>query len=119
MICLYLLIFMYIFHRRENVQAGSSRGASSKGWPYDIVAKIIGGEAFLDDNLLSQSQNFFNQDFQDDQIAIMEDGKETIDILHIEALDDISDVKPIITISDKEPTQSTSGCNKRRNSDVD
>ncbi|XP_065681415.1 uncharacterized protein LOC136095109 [Hydra vulgaris] len=47
----------------------------------------------------------------------MEDDKETVSILNIEALDDTSDVQSIVTISDEEPTQSTSGCNKRRNSD--
>ncbi|XP_065679126.1 uncharacterized protein LOC124814608 [Hydra vulgaris] len=67
--------------------------------------------------LLSQSQNFSTQDFQDGQIATMEDGKETVSILNIEDLDDTSDVQSIVTIPDEEPTQSTSGCNKRRNSD--
>nr|XP_047129459.1 uncharacterized protein LOC124809416 [Hydra vulgaris] len=47
----------------------------------------------------------------------MEDGKGTVSILNIEDLDDTSDVQSIVTIPDKEPTQSTSGCNKRRNSD--
>nr|XP_047140613.1 uncharacterized protein LOC124815842 [Hydra vulgaris] len=108
---------MYIFHRREKLQVGLSGEALSKWWPYNIVSKIVGGEAFLDNDLLSQSQNFSSQDFQDDQIATMEDGKEIICILHIEALDDISDVQPIVTIPDEEPTKSTSSCNKRRNSD--
>ncbi|XP_065658702.1 uncharacterized protein LOC136083226 [Hydra vulgaris] len=39
--------------RREKLQVGSSGGAPSKWWPYDIVAKIIGGEASLDNDLLS------------------------------------------------------------------
>nr|XP_047146245.1 uncharacterized protein LOC124819092 [Hydra vulgaris] len=82
-----------------------------------IVAKIIGGEASLDNDLLSQSQNFSTQDFQDGQIATMEDDKETVIILNIEALYDTSDVQSIVTIPDEEPTKSTSGCNKRRNSD--
>ncbi|XP_047143531.1 uncharacterized protein LOC105848991 isoform X2 [Hydra vulgaris] len=103
--------------RREKLQVGSSGGAPSKWWPYDIVAKIIGGEAFLDNDLLSHSQNFSIQDFQDGQIATMEDGKETVSILNTEALDDTSDVQSIVTIPDEEPTQSTSGCNKRRSSD--
>nr|XP_047143386.1 uncharacterized protein LOC124817410 [Hydra vulgaris]XP_047143387.1 uncharacterized protein LOC124817410 [Hydra vulgaris]XP_047143388.1 uncharacterized protein LOC124817410 [Hydra vulgaris] len=103
--------------RREKLQVGSSGGAPSKWWPYDIVAKIIGGEASLDNDLLSQSQNFSTQDFQDGQIATMEDGKETVSILNTEALDDTSDVQSIVTIPDEEPTQSTSGCNKRRSSD--
>nr|XP_047123503.1 uncharacterized protein LOC124806533 isoform X2 [Hydra vulgaris] len=60
---------------------------------------------------------FSTQDFQDGQIATMEDGKETVSILNIEALDDTSDVQSIVTIPDEEPTQSTSGCNKQRNSD--
>ncbi|XP_047143521.2 uncharacterized protein LOC105848670 isoform X3 [Hydra vulgaris] len=51
------------------------------------------------------------------QIATMEDGKETVSILNTEALDDTSDVQSIVTIPDEEPTQSTSGCNKRRSSD--
>ncbi|XP_047132284.1 uncharacterized protein LOC105848286 isoform X3 [Hydra vulgaris] len=50
-------------------------------------------------------------------IATMEDGKETVSILNIEALDDTSDVQSIVTIPDEELTQSTSSCNKRRNSD--
>ncbi|XP_047136182.1 uncharacterized protein LOC100199123 isoform X3 [Hydra vulgaris] len=103
--------------RREKLQVGSSGGAPSKWWPYDIVAKIIGGEASLDNDLLSQSQNFSTQDFQDGQIATMEDGKETVSILNTEALDDTSDVQSIVTIPDEEPTQSTSGCNKRRSPD--
>ncbi|XP_047143719.1 uncharacterized protein LOC105848346 isoform X1 [Hydra vulgaris] len=103
--------------RREKLQVGSSGGAPSKWWPYDIVAKIIGGEASLDNDLLSQSQNFSTQDFQDGQVATMEDGKETVSILNTEALDDASDVQSIVTIPDEEPTQSTSGCNKRRSSD--
>nr|XP_047144517.1 uncharacterized protein LOC105849992 [Hydra vulgaris]XP_047144518.1 uncharacterized protein LOC105849992 [Hydra vulgaris] len=103
--------------RREKLQVGSSGGAPSKWWPYNIVAKIIGGEASLDNDLLSQSQNFSTQDFQDGQIATMEDGKETVSILNTEALDDTSDVQSIVTIPDEEPTQSTSGCNKRRSSD--
>ncbi|XP_047127766.1 uncharacterized protein LOC124808620 [Hydra vulgaris] len=103
--------------RREKLQVGSSGGAPSKWWFYNIVAKIIGGEASLDNDLLSQSQNFSTQDFQDGQIATMEDGKETVSILNIEALDDTSDVQSIVTIPDEELTQSTSSCNKRRNSD--
>ncbi|XP_065680298.1 uncharacterized protein LOC105847669 isoform X2 [Hydra vulgaris] len=47
----------------------------------------------------------------------MEDGKETVSILNTEALDDTSDVQSIVIIPDEEPTQSTSGCNKRRSSD--
>ncbi|XP_065651162.1 uncharacterized protein LOC136079354 [Hydra vulgaris] len=104
-----------IIPAQEKLQVDSSEGAPSEWWPYDIVAKIIGDEASLD--LLSQSQNFSSQDFQDDQIATMEDSKEIISILNIEVLDDTSDVQSIVTIPDEEPTQSTSGCNKRRNSD--
>ncbi|XP_004209397.2 uncharacterized protein LOC101238054 isoform X2 [Hydra vulgaris] len=107
--------------RREKLQVGSLGGAFSKWWSYDIVAKkndiVPGGEASLDNDLLSQSQNFSTQDFQDGQIATMEDSKETVSILNIEALDDTSDVQSIVTIPDEEPTQSTSGCNKQRNSD--
>nr|XP_047129484.1 uncharacterized protein LOC124809434 [Hydra vulgaris] len=98
-ILLFELCLIFYYHK-----VGSSGGAPSKWWPYDIVAKIIGGEASLDNDLLSQSQNFSTLDFQDGQIATMEDGKETVSILNIEAFDDTSDVQSIVNIPDKEPT---------------
>ncbi|CAF2206379.1 unnamed protein product [Rotaria magnacalcarata] len=106
--------------RREKKLVGPSGGAPSKWWAYDIVASIIGGEATLDSDLLSESQDFSTQDFSNSPIVITHEDTETVSILNLGNLDTTGETENIFTADSPAPSTSsdTTECSKRPTSDL-